>query len=60
MRKKRFDSKEKKSVVQRVINGAVVLYAGFAICVVASIAETFTIPLARRRAKRRGRANEGL
>ena len=47
MRKKK--PRPKKSVVQRVINGAVVLYAGFAIFVMASIAESLTIPLARKR-----------
>ena len=51
MRKKK--ARPKKSVVQRVINGAVVFYAGFAIFVMASIAESFTIPLARKRKDRK-------
>ena len=58
MRKKKESSR--KSVVQRMINGAVVLYAGFAIFVVASIAESFTIPLARKRADRRRKPDESL
>ncbi len=52
-RKKRH---EQKSLGQKVVEAAVVIYAGFAICVLGALAEGVTIPLAARiknRIKRR-------
>ncbi len=39
---------EKKGMAEKAIEAAVIIYAGFAICVLAAFAEGVTIPLARR------------
>ena len=39
---------EGKGIPEKAIEAAVIMYAGFAICIMAAIAEGVTIPLARR------------
>ena len=43
---------EGKGLPERAIEAAVIIYAGFAICVIAAIAEGVTIPLAAKVKKR--------
>jgi len=44
---------DKKSLVQKVVESAVVIYAGFAICILVPLAANITIPLAAKREERR-------
>jgi len=43
-----FRRQQEKGFAQKCIEAAVVIYAGFAICVVGVVAESVTIPLASR------------
>ena len=48
-----FRRSQEKGVGQKCLEAAVLVYAGFAIFVVATLAETVTIPLAAHRRKKR-------
>ena len=50
---------QKKGLVEKAIGAVVVIYAGFAIFVFATAAESVTIPLARRWRRRQEKKNEG-
>ena len=54
-----FRRSQEKGVGQKCLEAAVLVYAGFAIFVVATLAETVTIPLAAHRRKKREKNNEG-
>ena len=54
-----FRRSQEKGFGQKCLEAAVVVYAGFAIFVVATLAETVTIPLAARRRKKQEKNNEG-
>mgnify|MGYP004381253079 FL=1 len=54
-----FRRNQQKGLGQKCLEAAVVVYAGFAIFVVATLAETVTIPLAARRRKKQEKNNEG-
>jgi len=60
MRRYRRKSKpaNKKPLQQKMIEAAVVIYAGFAICVLGTFAECVTIPLASRIRRRRKSRDE--
>ena len=49
---------DKKPLQQKMIEAAVVIYAGFAVCVLGTFAECVTIPLAARIRRRRKSRNE--
>ncbi len=53
-----FRRTQEKSFGQKCVEAAVVIYAGFAICVIATLAETVTIPLSEKWRQRRKRKNE--
>jgi hypothetical protein len=48
---------DKKSLIQKVVESVVVIYAGFAICILVPLAANITIPLAAKREERRKRRN---
>ena len=54
-----FTRSRAKGLGHKCLEAAVVMYAGFAIFVVASLAETVTIPLAARHRRCGGKENEG-
>ena len=54
-----FRQPQEKGFGQKCLEAAVVVFAGFAIFVVATLAETVTIPLAARRRKKQEKNNEG-
>jgi len=53
-----FRRSQQKGFGQKCLEAAVVVYAGFAIFVVATLAETVTIPLAARRRKKQEKNDE--
>jgi hypothetical protein len=61
MRRYRRKSRQvnKKSLQQKMLEAAVVIYAGFAVCVLGTFAECVTTPLASRLRRRRKSRDEG-
>jgi hypothetical protein len=49
----------KKSLRQKILEAAVVIYAGFAVCVLSTFAERVTTPLVSRLRRRRKSRDEG-
>ncbi len=45
----------KKSLIQKIVETTVVLYAGIAVCILVPLAANITIPFAAKREKRRKR-----
>lgn len=54
-----FRRSQEKSFGQKCMEAVVVIYAGFAICVIATLAETVTIPLSAKWRQRKECKNEG-
>ena len=54
----RYSGHNKKCLAQKVVEAAVVMYAGFAICVLVPLAANITIPLSGRWSRWKERKNE--
>ena len=52
------DDDKRKSIIEKTIHAAVIIYAGFAIGIAGAIAESVTIPLSRRYKRHKDKRRE--